>query len=348
MPAGRDPNETFANAGASSTQRIRFLPVLLVGLVVIGLGFLIAWGLNQFLRATFTRKAQATAEVNSATTPGNSSVVSPVRETLPASPPPEDVRVVSAQPTLPPTASRSADPDLVPTSVAAGPVIQNLPSSNAVVPPAPKPSPPVAEPTIAPSVAAEIARRVEAPAAAAPRAFAALPTAPAAPALAPQPEVIDTNLRNPENALIKQEVLKRIDQMPDLTPENRDKLYARVERTAGMGRVATILFDTGESRIRSTDVERLRTDLSSAAAQRLVEDPTVVLVVLGYADPTGGADLNKAISQARATAAMAALRDRLKLSNVMHSVAMGSSTLFGEGRDQLQKNRVVEVWAVMP
>jgi len=45
---------------------------------------------------------------------------------------------------------------------------------------------------------------------------------------------------------------------------------------------------------------------------------------------------------------MSALRDRLKLTNIMHSVAMGSSTLFGDGRDQLQKNRVVEVWAVMP
>jgi outer membrane protein OmpA-like peptidoglycan-associated protein len=100
--------------------------------------------------------------------------------------------------------------------------------------------------------------------------------------------------------------------------------------------------------VRSADVERLRSDLSSPAAQRLVDDPTVVLVVLGYADPTGGADLNKMISQNRANNAVAAMRDRLKLSNVMHAVAMGSSTLFGDGRDQLQKNRVVEVWAVMP
>lgn len=347
MPAGREPNDTFANTGGGAPQRIRIVPLLLVAAVIIGLGFLIAWGLNQFLRATFTPKVAASSEE----TPGPASapMAGPVRETLPASPPPGDVRVVSAQPTLPPTASRSVDPELVPTSVAAGPVVQNLPSDELAAANTPRPSQPMTEPTISPSVAAEIARRAEgasAPAAApAPRAFAALPAAPMPTA---PPEVIDTNLRNPENALIKQEVLKRIDQMPDLSPENRDKLYARVERTAGMGRVATILFDTGDSRVRSTDIERLRTDLSSAAAQRLVEDPTVVLVVLGYADPTGSAELNKTISQARATAAVSAMRERLKLSNVMHSVAMGSSTLFGEGRDQLQKNRVVEVWAVMP
>ena len=344
MPAGRDPNETFANPGPRSPQRIRLLPVFLVALVVIGLGFLIAWGLNQFLRATFTRQAATTADASPAPGPSGAPVAGPVRETLPDAPPASDVRVLSAQPTLPPTATRSVDLDLVPTSVAAGPVVQNLPSNDVVVAP-PRPPVPQPETTIAPAAAEEIARRIAEPPTQAPRAFAALPTSPAPTA---PPEVIDTNLRNPENALIKQEVLKRVDQMPNLTPENRDKLYARVERTAGMGRVATILFDTGDSRLRPTDIERLRTDLSSDAARRLVDDPTVVLVVLGYADPTGAADLNKAISQGRANAAMAALRDRLKLANVMHSVAMGSSTLFGEGRDQLQKNRVVEVWAVMP
>ena len=357
MPAGRDPNQTFANEGAGSPRRIRVGPLLLIGMVVLGCGFLIAWGLNQWLRPTEPRKVAAVAAVpaTSATSilAETPAVATVERDTLPASPPPADVRVVSAQPTLPPTASKSVDLDLVPTSVAAGPVQPKVPpgaiAGGAEVRPSSPPSVGrAAESTIPPAVAAEIARRVEETAptpAPLPRAFAALPSVPAA--VAPPP-VIDTNLRNPENALIKQEVLKRIDLMPDLSADNRDKLYTRVERTPGMGRVATIFFDVGESRVRAADIERLRDDLSSPSAQRLVDDPTVVFVVLGYADPTGGADLNKAISQGRASNAVAALRDRLKLSNVMHAVAMGSSTLFGEGRDQLQKNRVVEVWAVMP
>lgn len=346
-------------------------------MVVLGCGFLIAFGLNQWLRPSEPRKANARVPAAIGTTtppveppsaanaaretlpasppPEDVQIVTTqplaVRETLPASPPPADVRIVSAQPTLPPAAGKPLDLDLVPTSVAAGPVVQKSITGGADARPSPPPpSGRAAEPTVPPAVAAEIARRVEDASAPKPppppRAFAALPSAP--PADAPPAPVIDTNPRNPENALIKQEVLKRIDLMPDLSPDNRDKLYSRVERTPGMGRVATIFFDVGDSRVRVADVERLRYDLSSPAAQRLVDDPTVVFVVLGYADPTGGADVNKSISQARANNAVAALRDRLKLSNVMHAVAMGSSTLFGEGRDQLQKNRVVEVWAVMP
>jgi outer membrane protein OmpA-like peptidoglycan-associated protein len=303
-------------------------------MVVLGCGFLIAWGLNQLMHKRRPPVAAVAAEP----------IAEPAdtKDTLPPPPADSEVRVLSSQPAAQPGVSNPVAPELVPTSVAAGPVVQNLPSNNDL----PRPTAPPAEPTMAPIIAAEPARLPEPPVSPpAPRAFAALPNVPVA---TPPPAVIDTNLKNPENALIKQEVLKRIDLMPDLSPTNREKLYDRVERTPGMGRVATIFFDLGESRMRPADVERLRSDLSSPAAQRLVDDPTVVFVVLGYADPTGSADLNKSISQNRANNAMTALRDRLKLTNLMHSVAMGSSTLFGDGRDQLQKNRVVEVWAVMP
>ncbi len=321
---------------------MRVFPLVLVGMVVLGCGFLIAWGLNQLIQK---RRAAATA-----TSQPKTAEPAVVSDGLPPPPPASDVQVVTTQPTPRPGVSKPVEPELVPTSVAAGPVVQNIPSSDNVPRVTPPPSAVPAEPAVPAVIAAEPPRPTEAPAPAPvptpkPQAFAALQNVPAA---TPPPPVIDTNLKNPENALIKQEVLKRIDLMPDLSPENRDKLYDRVDRTPGMGRVATIYFDIGESKMRSSDVERLRSDLGSSAAQRLVDDPTVVFVVLGYADPTGGADLNKQISQNRASNAVAAMRDRLKLTNVMHAVAMGSSTLFGDGRDQLQKNRVVEVWAVMP
>ncbi len=309
-------------------------------MVVLGCGFLIAWGLNQLMHNR--RAAEKLAAVEPAAEPAAN-----VKDTLPPPPADSEVSVLSTGPTPQPGGSSSPAPELVPTSVAAGPVVQNLPPSEVVPPPSAAPSAPPTEPGIPPFAAAEMARanaRTPVPTPQ-PQAFASLPNVPAP---TPPPTVIDTNLKNPENALIKQEVLKRIDLMPDLSPGNREKLYDRVERTPGMGRVATIFFDLGETRMRPADVERLRSDLSSPAAQKLVDDPTVVFVVLGYADPTGGADLNKALSQNRANNAVAALRDGLKLTNLMHSVAMGSSTLFGDGRGQLQKNRVVEVWAVMP
>jgi outer membrane protein OmpA-like peptidoglycan-associated protein len=342
VSAGQDPNETFANVGPRPPSRVRVLPLLLVAMVVLGCGFLIAWGLNQLMQKRRAAEIAASAE------PKTTEPAAAVKDTLPPPPPASDVQVVTTQPTPPPAVSKPVEPELVPTSVAAGPVVQNIPSNDNAPRPTPPPGTVPAESTVAPVVAAEPVRPIEQPAptpVSTPRAFAAMPNVPVA---SPPPPVIDTNLKNPENALIKQEVLKRIDLMPDLSPENREKLYDRVERTPGMGRVATIFFDTGDSRVRPTDVERLRYDLSSPAAQRLVDDPTVVFVVLGYADPTGTVDLNKVISQNRANNAVSAMRERLKLSNVMHAVAMGSSTLFGDGRGQLQKNRVVEVWAVMP
>jgi hypothetical protein len=49
-----------------------------------------------------------------------------------------------------------------------------------------------------------------------------------------------------ENKLVKAEVLARIDVMPRLAPEEKDKLYVQVERARGMGRIVTIPFATGK------------------------------------------------------------------------------------------------------
>ena len=269
MPPGGDPNETFANVGPRPRSKVKTLPLLLVAMVVLGCGFLIAWGLNQLMHK---RRA---ADAIAAAPPAVTDTAITEKDTLPPPPPDSDVSVVTTQSTPPPGVSKPVEPNLVPTSVAAGPVVQNSPSN----PDAPRPPAPP-EPTMAPVVAYEPLPAAEPPPATPkPQAFAALQNVPVA---TPPPQVIDTNLKNPENALIKQEVLKRIDLMPDLSPVNREKLYDRVDRTPGMGRVATIFFDLGESRMRPADVERLRSDLSSPAAQRLVDDPTVVFVVLGY------------------------------------------------------------------
>ena len=48
----------------------------------------------------------------------------------------------------------------------------------------------------------------------------------------------------------------------------------------------------------------------------------------------------------RAESAMQALRDTCGFLNIMHPVAMGGSQLFDTGDHA--RNRVVEVWAVLP
>ncbi len=354
MPSGRDPNQTFVVESPRSAKRGVFGPLFVVGLIVVGCGLLIAWGLNAFLPKTDTKKpgevASATPEPTSPPAPAetpsvassapSASTPSAVAAATPA-PVPTATPAVAAAALPPPGAGTGAAPPETETSRPDLRADYPAPTRPPVASADPTPPgdvfrravPPDAPP---PTVAAETP----------PNSLRAEPTAPATPR-GPQ-AAIDLNPSNPENAVIKEEVLKRIDLMPDLSPENREKLYLRVERTPGMGRVATTYFEIGDTRLRNSDVMRLREDLETGPARKLLDDPTVVFVVLGYADPTGPAEANKQISQARANAAVNAMRRQLNLANAMHAVAMGSSTLFGGGREQYQKNRVVEIWAVLP
>ena len=69
-------------------------------------------------------------------------------------------------------------------------------------------------------------------------------------------------------------------------------------------------------------------------------------MILGYADPKGDPKKNIAISQSRADAVQKAMKEKCGISNVMHSVAMGGSKLLDT--EKMEKNRIVEIWAVLP
>lgn len=198
-------------------------------------------------------------------------------------------------------------------------------------------------------------------AAQAPRALAANPPAPdevptpgraAPPVDAPAPpapgeiDPINLDITNADNARVKSEVLTRIDLMPGVSPANKDKLYASVDHARAMGRVLTIPFEKGASTVRGADIDRLKAQVRNPQIKKLTDDPTVVFVVLGYADPKGTDKINSDVSLARARSVMETLRDKCGFQNIMHSVAMGGSTLFGS--QEIEKNRVVEIWAVLP
>ena len=157
---------------------------------------------------------------------------------------------------------------------------------------------------------------------------------------------LNLDVKDPGNAQVREEVLRRIDLMPGVSPANKDKLYASVDHARSMGKVLTIPFVKGETAIRAADIERLRKQLDSPPIRQMADDPTIVFVVLGYADPKGSGKINADISLSRARSVLDALRDRCGVQNVMHAVAMGGSTLFST--QQAEKNRVAEVWAVLP
>jgi outer membrane protein OmpA-like peptidoglycan-associated protein len=157
---------------------------------------------------------------------------------------------------------------------------------------------------------------------------------------------LNFDVNDPTNAAVRAQVLQRIDLMPNITPLNKDKLYASVDHARKMGRVLTFPFGKGETTAHPADIEHLKQQVQSPEIKALLDDPTVVLVILGYADPKGSQKLNADISASRARSVMDALRDKCGLQNVMHWVAMGGSTLFST--QDPEKNRVVELWAVVP
>ena len=160
------------------------------------------------------------------------------------------------------------------------------------------------------------------------------------------PSQVNMDAGNAENQLVKTEVLARIDVMPNLSPEEKDKLYVQVERARGMGKILTIPFASGKASVGAREASALMEAIRQPQLQKFAADPTVVFVVLGFADKKGDEKANLAISLQRAESVVKALKERSSVMNVTHAVGMGSSEMF-DARN-LDKNRVVEVWAVLP
>ena len=160
------------------------------------------------------------------------------------------------------------------------------------------------------------------------------------------PASIDMDVSKTANKSVKAEVLKRVDLMPRVSNPNKDKLYTAVERAKSMGIVLTIPFGSGKSDLSAAEVQKLKAELTKPELTKLSGDPTLVLVILGFADPKGDPKKNLEVSQLRADVVFKAMRDKCGVQNVMHTVGMGGSKMLDE--KNLEKNRIVEIWAVLP
>jgi outer membrane protein OmpA-like peptidoglycan-associated protein len=120
----------------------------------------------------------------------------------------------------------------------------------------------------------------------------------------------------------------------------------QVDRARAMGKVITIPFPSGRQTLNDAEIAAIGEKLKLAQVRQLTDDPSVIFVVLGFADKKGDPKQNQEISLARANSVLDALQRRFQLLNVMHAVGMGSSEMFDAAN--LDKNRVVELWAVLP
>jgi outer membrane protein OmpA-like peptidoglycan-associated protein len=149
-----------------------------------------------------------------------------------------------------------------------------------------------------------------------------------------------------EQGRVRQEVLKRIDLMRGLSDADKDKLYVQVERARGFTKVGTVPFAQGGTTPGAAQIEGLVKSLNEAGPRTLLADPTVILIMVGYADKQGEETKNVEVSRTRAENVVKLFRAKTDLPNVMHAVGMGGQDLFDQSN--LEKNRLVEVWAAQP
>lgn len=144
----------------------------------------------------------------------------------------------------------------------------------------------------------------------------------------------------------RQEVLKRIDMMPTVTAENKERLYAYVERAQNLQRLLTVSFETSRTRVSEKETARVVKESKLAPFATMARDPGAIFVVLGYADQHGDEKKNLQLSTARATSVSELLRKQCGVHNVIQTVPMGSPLLFDPKNPG--ENRVAEIWTVVP
>jgi outer membrane protein OmpA-like peptidoglycan-associated protein len=149
-----------------------------------------------------------------------------------------------------------------------------------------------------------------------------------------------------ESEETRKEVLNRIDLMRNLSQKEKDEFYAQVERARGFRKLGVISFASGRSVATGAQADELLGKLNDSDAKTLLEDPTVVVLLVGYADTQGDETKNLEISRSRAESLEKQLAGKLKLKNIVHSVGMGGQDFFDKTNHE--KNRIVEVWAVQP
>ena len=176
------------------------------------------------------------------------------------------------------------------------------------------------------------------------------PTPIPTPTQAPTPEVASTpenlDLTGADLEEVKKGILKRIELQPTASRAQKDRAYSMVQTAKGMGRIVIISFATAITNLPAEDIASIQSQVAQPRVQKLLEEPTLLLVILGYADKQGNDQRNIDLSFGRAQTVAEILRTKCGILNVMYPVPMGGTDLFDQR--EFSKNRVVEVWVIKP
>jgi serine/threonine protein kinase len=173
-----------------------------------------------------------------------------------------------------------------------------------------------------------------------------IPSRTSAPGITPSATPSSTAISQPIADTTREDVVRRINAMPGITAEKKASLVSKMNKARSMERLAVIPFDSGQSTLRRAAADEVVKTFDTPQMHDKLSDPTIVLVVAGYADSGGRPDYNLRISQARAENVGRILKEQVKLLNAMQTIGMGGTELLDSKRPD--QNRAVEVWAVVP
>ena len=159
-------------------------------------------------------------------------------------------------------------------------------------------------------------------------------------------EPSQTPLSRPDVDSVKEGVIKRINALPGVNAEKKASLIEKMYKARSMERLTVIAFDMGQTTLHRAAADELVKAFERPEMRDKLSDPTTILVVAGYADTGGRADLNLRVSQERAENISRILREQAKLLNATQTIGMGGTELLDSKRPD--QNRAVEVWAVVP
>ena len=144
----------------------------------------------------------------------------------------------------------------------------------------------------------------------------------------------------------RKEVEERINLLPLMSAEGKKRLIDKMSKARWMKRLCVIRFDTGRRALSRTAADALLESFNQPEIRNKVSDPTVMLIVAGYADNAGSASTNLRISQERAENVSKILKERANLLNVIQTVGMGGTDILDS--NEPNQNRAVEIWVLAP
>ena len=130
-------------------------------------------------------------------------------------------------------------------------------------------------------------------------------------------------------------LIESLDEYEGTKPAELNKLYEKVDKNQGAVRRLIVNFASGSSVVTAEDQEKIKGLIEKAGDNSY-------FVAVGYADPTGTASKNKALSSKRATGVAKVIKPSLSETQFTQAYYLGQTSRFGAD----ENNRIVEIWEI--